>query len=69
MASHLINQYFNNQINTINLSSLNQKTRDQIKNDEFINNNFICAKYKIDSVWYRAKFIREINSSQVKKLT
>ena len=46
-------------------SELSKQSMAKIKNEEYRSKNFFCAKYHADSVWYRVKFVRDIDPENI----
>lgn len=46
---------------------LNETTRNKLTNDSYVKSNLFCAKYYIDSRWYRVKFIKLAMDKETKE--
>lgn len=56
-----LNCYINDDGNLEIIKNLKTETKKMINDEEYVKNNYFCAKYELDGVWYRAKYIRQLS--------
>lgn len=59
LHSHKLNNYFRDEKNKNLIKFLNQEAKLRITDENFNSGEMFCAKYSIDSNWYRVKYIRQ----------